>query len=87
MTHSPRLTDRQILQHLRRTGASSIGDTERLANISTDAERRELWFRHRQLFDGPTQPLFDAVMLDCRRRIAAAVHTGTLSLWPRSDPA
>ena len=78
-----RVTQNQVRQHLRRTGASSIGDTERLADISTDAQRRDLWFAHREHFQRPTQELFDVVMNDCHRRIAAAVNAGRLSLYPR----
>ena len=82
-----RVTPRQVQQHIRSTRGSSIGDTERLANIVTPAERQALWFAHREHFQRPTQELFDFVMADCHRRIAKAVNAGMLSLWPRQGGA
>ena len=75
-----RITERQVREHLRKTGASSLGDTERLADIHTPAERHALWFAHQKHFMRPTQELFDLVMADCHRRIAQAVNEGRLSL-------
>lgn len=82
-----RTTPKQVKAHLRATRAGSIGETERLANIHTPAERHALWFAYQHLFHGETQVLFDAVMGDCYRRIAHAVNSGTLSLWPRGAAA
>lgn len=81
------VTPKLVKQHLRATRASSIGDTERLANVVTPAERHALWFTHREHFQRPTQELFDIVMADCHRRIASAVNAGMLSLWPRQGGA
>ena len=75
-----RVTNRQVRDHLRATGASSLGDTERLADVHTPAERHALWFAHQEHFGRPTQELFDVVLADCHRRIAQAVNTGRLSL-------
>lgn len=85
---SQRITPRDVRQHLRLSGASSIGDTERLAGIITAQERHTLWFRFQEHFQRPTQELFDMVMADCHRQIARAVNEGRLSLFnPLRVPA
>lgn len=86
-TQPARTTPKQVKAHLRATRAGSVGETERLANIHTTAERHALWFAYQHLFDAETQILFDAVMGDCHRRIAQAVNAGMLSLWPRGAAA
>lgn len=82
-----RITHKQVKQHLRATHAGSLGDTERLANIHTPAERQALWCTHRNIFNGHTQAMIDTVMADCHRRIAAAGNAGRLSLYPRAGGA
>lgn len=84
---SQRVTVKQVAQHLKATRASSIGETERLANVFSDKERHELWFAHSDTFKGPTQAMFDTVMADCHRRIARMCNAGALSLWPQQGSA
>lgn len=76
-------TPTQVRKHIKATNGSSIGDTERLADVFTDKERRDLWFAHQDTFKGPTQTMIDTVMADCHRRIARMVNAGRLSLYPR----
>lgn len=83
-TQSKAVTARQVATHLRATGASSLGDTERLANVFTERERHDLWFAHQDTFKGETQTMIDTVMADCHRRIARAVNAGTLFLYPQA---
>lgn len=78
-----RVTPKQVAAHLRSTGAMCIGDTEQLADVHTELERQVLWFAHRRTFGGATQTMIDTIMADCQRRIARAVNTGRLSLWPQ----
>lgn len=82
-----RVTVKQVVQHLKATRASSIGDTERLANVFSDTERHELWFAHSDTFKGPVTVMIDTVMADCHRRIARMCNTGALSLWPQQGGA
>lgn len=84
---SHRVTVRQVAQHLKATRATSIGDTEHLANVFGDKERHDLWFAHSDTFKGPAQVMIDTVMADCHRRIARMCNTGTLSLWPQQGSA
>lgn len=85
--HNQRITAKQVAKHLRMTRASSIGDTERLANVFSDQERHALWFAHSDTFKGPTQIMIDTVMADCHRRIASMCNAGNLSLWPQQGSA
>lgn len=81
------VTEKQIEQHLRRTGASSIGDTERLAGINTfdRRERCAVWDKFRNLRSTRLQgessdPQCAAVMRECRRIAARMVNAGRLCL-------
>jgi hypothetical protein len=64
---------------------SSIGDFESLAGIDTcsDRERAQLWNRFRHLYQGPTQPLVDAVMNHCAEIALHRIAAGELQLIPR----
>lgn len=88
-----RLNAQHIHQHLRSTGASSIGDTERLAgiNIFDRRERVALWdqFRHLRsdrLPGEPSDPQCAAVMLECRKRAARMVNAGQMCLVGKVKP-
>ena len=62
----------------------SLGDTEQLAGIDvrSHAERAALWNQFRDLFVGPTQVLFDAVMDHCAEIALARIERGELCLLP-----
>ena len=78
-----RVTPRQVRAHIRATGGTSLGDSERLANVFTERERHDLWFAYQDTFKGEPQTMIDTVMADCHRRIAQACNAGELSLWPQ----
>ena len=80
-----RVTPKQVVAHLRATGATSISETERLANVHSERERQDLWFGHRgDTFRIPPQIIIGRVMGQCHRRIARACNAGILSLWPQT---
>lgn len=81
------MTEKTIEQHLRRTSASSIGDTELLAgiNIFNRRERVAVWDKFLHLRDTRlpgemTDPRCAAVMKECRRMAARMVNSGRLCL-------
>lgn len=82
-----KMTEHQIDQHLRITGATSIGDTERLAGINTfnRAERLQVWDKFKNLRSDrlpgeTTDPRCAAVMRECRKIAARMVNSGRMSL-------
>lgn len=81
-----RCTSRAVLEHLEASGATSIGDVERLAGINTHnpAERKALWFGFRELFkndlDNGGNSTWAAVRAECHKRTARMVNQGLLSL-------
>ena len=82
--NTPRVTPKQVAAHLKATGATSIGETERLANVHSLRERHALWFEHKgDTFNIPTQTIIDRVMAECHRRVSRACNAGLLSLWPQ----
>ena len=82
-----RITAKAIEHHLRNTGATSVGDTERLAGIDTSnrAERMRAWgkFQHlrQERFSGERQdPCCAAAMRECHKIAAQMVNSGKMSL-------
>lgn len=90
---SKKVSPEHIGKHLRYTGATSIGETERLAGINTfdRRERVALWdeFRHLRsdrLPGEPSDPQCAAVMLECRKRAARMVNAGQMCLVGEVKP-
>lgn len=74
-------------QTLRRLGGwagGSIGQAEALAgiNVQSDAERKALWDRFRNMFSGDSQTLVDAVVDHCAAITLRRLKRGELSLLP-----
>lgn len=90
---SKRVSEQDIEQHLRRTGATSIGDTERLGgiNIFDRSERVAVWDQFRNLRSDrmpgePSDPQCAAVMRECRKRAARMVNAGQMCLVGAAKP-
>lgn len=83
-----RATVKVVKDHLRHTGASSVGDTETLAGIDTTSrtERMAVWggFDYASL---STQEQVNRAMHNCHALIVSKVNKGLLSLWPRMERA
>lgn len=79
------ITEKQIEQHLRKTGAVTFGDVEQLAGIDS-ASRGAFWGAYKHLrgdrLPGESaDPRSAAVMLECCKRAARMVNSGKMSLW------
>lgn len=82
-----KITAKQIEHHLHSTGATSVGDTERLAGIDTSdrSDRMRAWgkFQHlrQERFHGERQdPCCAAAMRECHKIAARMVNAGQMSL-------
>lgn len=82
-----KMTAAHIERHLRNTGASTVGDTERLAgiNVFNRSERCAVWDKFLHLRDDrlpgePTDPRCAAVMRECRAIAARMVNAGQMCL-------
>lgn len=72
---------------LRRLGGwigGSIGQAESLAgiNVQSEAERKALWDRFRNLLSGDSQTMVDAVVDHCAAITLRRLKRGELSLLP-----
>lgn len=74
----------QTLRGLGGWAGGSIGQAEALAgiNVQSDAERKALWDRFRNMFSGDSQTLVDAVVDHCAAITLRRLKRGELSLLP-----
>jgi hypothetical protein len=76
------LPSRKLLDQLGGWCGGSIGQMEALAGIDVQnpSERKALWDQFRQMYVGPTQALFDAVMDHCAQITLARIGRGELCI-------